>query len=165
MRHFIARFMGLVAMLAATAANQAEEPKAEKSKTLLTLVREWQYPGSKMQGGATMGDAATVNRSGERTVPSTMCTTVMVTKDPMAKVVDYYKAKLKQVDNAERGNADDEPAANPGRSVMFHEDSEGRPVGIQIIIVNTDKSSTTLVISRADKEAETHIAWTHYLRD
>jgi hypothetical protein len=48
---------------------------------------------------------------------------------------------------------------------MFHEDSDGRPVGIQIIVVNTDKSSTTLVISRAEKEAETHIAWAHYIRD
>lgn len=151
---------GLIAALVAAASCGAEE-----SKTLLTMVSEWQYPGSKMHGGATMSDAATVNRSGERTVPSTLCKTVLTTKDPMARVVDYYKSKLKQPGDSETANGDDKSAAHSGRSVMFHEDSQGRPVGIQIIVVNTDKSSTTLVISRAEKESETHIAWTHYVRD
>jgi hypothetical protein len=159
MRFVILSSLALVALFAVTAANQAKEPK-----TLLTQVGEWQYPGSKIQGGATAADAATVNRRGERTVPSSFSTTVLVTKDPMAKVVEYYKAKLKQPEDAAQEEEDDESPEKSGRSVMFHEDSEGRPVGIQIIVVNTSKTSTTLVISRGDQEAETHIAWSHYER-
>lgn len=156
---------GVIAVVVSAGWCEAEEPK-----TLLTMVAEWQYPGSKMKDGATMSDAATVNRAGERTVPSTFCTTVLTTKDPLDKIVEYYKAKLKQVDAADpvkredKAKADDNAASKSGRSVMFHADSQGRPVGIQIIVVNTDKTSTTLVISRAEKESETHIAWTHYIR-
>jgi len=51
-----------------------------------------------------------------------------------------------------------------GRSVMFHDDSQDRPMGIHIILVNSEKSSTTLVISRAKTKSEMHIAWAHYSR-
>ena len=44
------------------------------------------------------------------------------------------------------------------------DDSEGRPVAIHVICVNTEKASTTLVISRAATESETHIAWARYER-
>ena len=111
-----------------------------------------------------MSDAATVSRSGQRTVPSILCKTVLTTKDSMAKVIEYYKTKLKQGADSETSKTDDKSATDSGRSVMFHDDSQGRPLGIHIIIVNTDKSSTTLVISREETESETHIAWTHYLR-
>ena len=120
-----------------------------------------------------MQDAATMNRSGERTVVSVMCKTVLTTKDPIAKVIEYYKTKLKaQADpmtakqGADSKTAKGEKAPKPdmGRSVMFHDDSQGRPLRVHIFLVNTEKSSTKLVISRAEKVSETHIAWTHYVR-
>ena len=111
-----------------------------------------------------MEDAATVNPSGERTVPSVLCKTVLTTKDPIAKVLEYYETKLKQAAAPKTAKPEMKSGKEPGRSVMFHDDSQGRPLEIHIIVVNTEKSSTTLVISRAKTESETHIAWTHYLR-
>jgi hypothetical protein len=129
----------------------------------MTMIAQWQYPGSRIND-ASLGDAATVNRSGQRTVPSILYQTVLTTEDSMAKVIEYYKTKLKQGADAEPSKPDEESTTGFGRSVMFHDDSQGRPLAIHIIIVNREKSSTTLVISRADTESETHIAWTHYMR-
>jgi len=151
-------FASLITVLAITALCHAEEPLS-----LMPMIAEWQYPDSQING-ASMGDAATVNRSGERTVPSILCKTVLTTKDPMAKVIEYYQTKLKQGADSETAKPEGKSGAESGRSVMFHDDSQGRPLGIHIVIVNTDKSSTTLIISRAETESETHIAWTHYLR-
>lgn len=151
-------FASLFTLVAATALCHTEEPVS-----LMSIIAEWQYPGSKVNG-ASMGDAATVNRRGERTVVSILCKTVLTTKDPMAKVIEYYRTKLKQGADSETAKPEGKSGTEPGRSVMFHDDSQGRPLGIHIIIVNTDKSSTTLVISRAEMESETHIAWTHYVR-
>jgi hypothetical protein len=50
------------------------------------------------------------------------------------------------------------------QSVSTQDDSQGRTVTLQVIVVNRARTSTTLVISRADGEKETHIAWSHYLR-
>ncbi len=151
-------FTSLITVAAAAALCHAEEPLR-----LMPMIAEWQYPDSKING-ASMSDAATVNRSGERTVPSILCKTVLTTKDPMAKVTEYYKAKLKQGADSETAKPEGKSGTESGRSVMFHDDSQGRPLGIHIIIVNTNKSSTTLVISRGETESETHIAWTHYVR-
>jgi len=128
----------------------------------MTMIAQWQYPGSKMNG-ATMSDAATLNGAGERTVQSIQYRTVLTTKDPMPKVIEYYKAKLIPSAGSKSAKLEEKPTTNAGRSVTFHDDSEGRPVAIHVILVNTEKASTTLVISRAATEHETHIAWTHYL--
>jgi len=129
----------------------------------MATIVQWQYPGSKIDG-ATMQDAATVNQSGARTVASVLCKTVLTTKDPIAKVVEYYETKLKAGTDPKTAKAEAKPGTDPGRSVMSHDDSQGRLLRLHIIIVNTEKSSTTLVISRAETESETHIAWTHYVR-
>ena len=148
----------LIAVLTTATLCHAGEPLR-----LLSTVAEWQYPGSKING-AMMEDAATVNRSGERTVESVLCKTVLTTKDPIAKVIEYYETKLKQGADSKTAKPERKSGTDPGRSVMFQDDSQGRPLRIHIIIVNTEKSSTTLVISRAETESETHIAWTHYVR-
>lgn len=148
----------LTAIVGVAALCPAEEPLR-----LMPMIAEWQYPDSKING-ASMSDAATVNRSGERTVPSILCKTVLTTKDPMAKVIEYYETKLKHGGDSETAKQKGKSVGESGRSVMFHDDSQGRPLRIHIIVVNTEKSSTTLVISRAESESETHIAWTHYLR-
>jgi hypothetical protein len=149
----------LIAALATATPTRAREPLH-----LLETVTQWQYPGSKING-AMMQDAATVNRSGERTVPSVFCTTVLTTKDPIAKVIAYYEAKLKPDADSKTAKPEKKTGSASGRSVMSFDDSQGRPVRIHLILVNTEKTSTTLVISRAEKESETHIAWTHYVRD
>ncbi len=148
----------LIAFFAAATPGHAGEPLR-----LIGTIVQWQYPGSKING-ASMEDAATVNKSGERTVPSVLCKTVLTTKDPVAKVIDFYETKLKSGAIPKSGKAEEESAPDHGRSVMSHDDSQGRPLRLHIILVNTEKSSTTLVISRAEKELETHIAWTHYVR-
>jgi hypothetical protein len=130
---------------------------------LMSTIAEWQYPGSKING-ASMRDAATVNRSGARTVPSVLCKTVLTTKDPMDKVIKYYETKLKPGADPKTAKSEGKPGTDLGRSVMSQDDSHGRPLRVHIILVNTEKTSTTLVISRAETDSETHIAWTHYVR-
>jgi hypothetical protein len=129
----------------------------------MTMIAQWQYPGSKINGAA-MSDGATMNDAGERTVQSIQYKTVLTTKDPMAKVIEYYKSKLMAAADSKRSKPVEKPSPDSGRSVTYLDDSDGRPLGIHVILVNTDKASTTLVISRAATESETHIAWTHYLK-
>jgi hypothetical protein len=146
----------VITTLAAPLTSTVDEPQ-----TLMARIAEWQYPGSKING-ASMSDVATINGKGERTVPSIQCRTVLTTTDPIAMVLDYYKTKLKPNPDAENAEPRDNSASNSGRSVTYHDDSDNRPLAIHMILVNTDQSSTTLVISRADTETETHIAWTQY---
>jgi hypothetical protein len=148
----------LTAMFAAVGECQAEEPVR-----LMPLVVEWQYPGSKLND-ASMEDAATMNRSGVRVVPSILCKAVLTTQDSVGKVMKYYETKLKPRGKPESAELEGESRAESGRSVMFHDDSKGRSLDVRIIIVNTSNTSTTLVVSRGDTESETHIAWTHYMR-
>ena len=135
----------------------------QESPSLMTMIAQWQYPDSKING-ATMSDAATLNGAGDRTVQSILYKTLLTTKDPMLKVVEYYKSKLMPPAGSKTAKPQEKTAADSGRSVTMHEDSEGRPVAVQVILVNTEKASTTLVISRAATELETHIAWTHYVK-
>jgi hypothetical protein len=151
-------FAWLTTVIGATVFCHAQEPVR-----LMPLIVKWQYPGSKINA-ASMEDAATVNRSGARTVPSILCKTVLTTQDPVAKVMEYYQTKLKHPGELETAETEGKAESQAGRSVMFHDDSQGRPLDVRIIIVNTPNSSTTLVISRGDTESETHIAWTHYMR-
>jgi hypothetical protein len=129
------------------------------------MIAQWQYPDSKMQG-ATMSDAATQNGAGERTVQSIQYKTVLTTKDPMPKVIEYYKNKLMPTTGSKTAKLQEKAAgdSDSGRSVTVHDDSEGRPLAIHVILVNTEKASTTLIISRATIESGTHIAWTHYVK-
>ena len=136
---------------------------AEEPTRLLALIAQWQYPHSRING-ATMSDGATMNGRGERTLESIQCKTVLTTPDPMDKVIEYYETKLRAGADSSSAEPNGKAAIDSGRSVTFHEDSENRPVAIRIILVNTDKSSTTLVISRAKTESQTHIAWTRYSR-
>jgi hypothetical protein len=143
----------------ASAAWAEDEPQS-----LLTRITQWKYPDSEMHG-ATMSDAETVNENGDRVVPSIYCKTVLTTTDPIDKVIAFYTSKLSQkAETTKGGDADDRAAGESGRSVTFHSDSDGRPVAIRIITVNADRASTTLVISRAEGESTTHIAWSQYER-
>ncbi len=136
---------------------------AQEAPSLMTMIGRWQYPDSKVSG-ATLSDAATMNAADERTRPSVQYKAALTTKDPMSKVIAYYESKLKPAADPKSTKPDEQPAADSGQSVTSHDDSEGRPVAIHVICINTDKASTTLVISRAASEPETHIAWAHYER-
>lgn len=135
---------------------------AEKPKSLLANISGWMYPDCTING-ATASDAATVNGKGDRTVPSSYSKTVLTTTDPIDKVFNYYKSKLAENTMPDTGKEQtQESTRSSGRSVMFHSDSQDRPVKIHIISINTEHTSTTLVISRAEGEPQTHIAWSQY---
>ncbi len=138
---------------------KAEQPPERRS--LMSMISAWRYPDSTIQG-ATMSDGETVNSLGERTIPSLKCKTVFTTPDSIDKVLAYYKSKLKAAPKT--AGEPQSPESESGRSVTFHDDSDGRPVALHVIVVNTEKSTTTLVISRGANESRTHVAWTYYAR-
>ncbi|QDU86806.1 hypothetical protein Pla175_01590 [Pirellulimonas nuda] len=161
MRSSAAALLAL-SLLAATAT--ADEPVS-----LLQTVSQWRYPDAKING-AKMADAATVNGAGDRTTPSIMCSTTMTTPDPVAKVLAFYHTLLTPAPEDEPADAepeDAEPAeADPqeGRSVLFSDESEGRPFAMHTILVNTATTSTTLIVTRGVDEEETRITWKRYVR-
>lgn len=133
---------------------------AEEPTTLMGMIAPWAYPKSTMSG-AQMSDAATVDSEGNRTVQSIVCNTTMITDDSVEKVLAFYKTKLAPDKNAD---AKTKEKLKGGRSVLVSDDSDGRPFSLHTILVNTATTSTTLIISRAKSEKQTHIVWKHYTR-
>jgi hypothetical protein len=119
--------------------------------TLLGTLSEWKYPGSTLLDGATMRDG------GDPTVPDVLCLAVLTTPDPIDKVIAFYAEKVGKGDRAGAKEAD-------AKAVSTQDDSEGRPLALRVVAVNTADATTTVVISRARTEKETHIAWSHYRR-
>ncbi len=136
--------------------------KIERQQSLLQMLEEFRYPEAQPLDGVTMSDGATM-QGGERTVPSTRCDTVLTTPDGFEKVVDYYVKKY-GITEEHAPPAKPVDAPEGGQSVFIQDDSLERPFQLRIISVNRDETSTTLVISRAESEKATHIAWTHYVR-
>ena len=143
-------------LLATPLLSPAQAPPPARM-TLLGTLSEWKYPGSNL-GKASMSDG------GNPLVPDVRCQAVLTTPDPIEKVVQFYtemvgtppapvgpdaKARLKEAD---------------AKAVSTQDDSEGRPVTLRVIVVCKADTTTTLVISRAKSEKETHIAWSHYRR-
>lgn len=129
---------------------------AGEQQSLLQTIAEWQYPDSELTS-TRASDGATVDAKGDRTVESTVSRTVMTTEASVEKVLEFYKAKLSP-------KAGGDGVETSGRSVVFSDDSDGRPFALHIVIVNTSDTSTTLVISRGKDESRTHIAWKQYRR-
>lgn len=128
--------------------------------TLMGLLGPWAYPGATWLDGAQMADG------GNPELPSIKCKTVLVTPDSFEQVTKYYAEKL-GID--EKKSEARKATPGSGKTVAVINDSvmdEGveRPVKLQIITVNKPDSSTTLVISQAAEERETHIAWSHFQR-
>jgi hypothetical protein len=126
--------------------------------TLLGILSQWQYPGSKMLDGATMRDG------GNPMLPSTFCHAVLTTPDPVEKVVAFYKGKSDPAPDKETSVPRKPLKAIESSSVLVQDDSKNRKVAVKVIVVVKADSSTTLVVTRAASESETHIAWTHHLR-
>lgn len=159
MRRFtVAGILGLTALAVYAAAAPGADDEAEPERvTLIGTLHVWMYPGSELRGGATMSDG------GDPSVSDLKMRSVLVTSDPVEKVIAYYAEKFPDSDAGNDGvAADAAPAERP--SVCIQDDSENRPVTLRVINVNEAGRSTTLVISRAAGESETHIVWTQYRR-
>lgn len=123
--------------------------------TLMTVLSEWKYPGSNMPSGASMSDG------GNPRLQSIKCRAILTTPDPIEKVIKFYSDKL-ETPVAQKTAAEAKDAG--AKSVSSQDDSRERAVTLRVIVVNKADTSTTLVISRAEAEKETHIAWLHYMR-
>ncbi len=139
-------------------AAQASRDAPPERMTLLGTLAEWKYPGSTMLAGATGSDG------GNPLVPDASFQAILTTPDPIEMVTKFYAEKVGtppasggQIANAEVKEAD-------AQAVSTQDDSEGRPVRLRVIVVCKSDTTTTLVISKAKSEKETHIAWSHYRR-
>ena len=121
--------------------------------SLMQTLSEWAYPGTMEPGVKSRG--ASMSDGGNPLVRSVQCEAVLATPDPVEKVVAFYEAKFKP------GNP---PGPKDARALSIQDDSAGRPLTLRVLVVNRAETSTTLVISRAEGEKETHIAWSHYIR-
>jgi hypothetical protein len=143
--------------LAAPRLSPAQATPPERM-TLLGALSEWKYPGSTMLGGASMSDG------GDPSVPDVRCQAILTTPEPIEKVVKFYSEKVGPPPKPGEQDARAEVKGTDAKAVSTQDDSEGRPVTLRIIVVNKADSTTTLVISKAKAESETHIAWSHYRR-
>ena len=155
MRFFAPVLMILFCLAALSFAATDDEPV-----TLLGTIVKWQYPESKING-AEIADAATVDASGKRTVPSVVLKTTMTTKDSVEDVLKFYRTLLTR-----DPKIDDKLGvqSDAGKSVTFNDESDGRPFAFHTIIVNTSTTSTTLIVTRGTDENKTWITWKRYSR-
>ena len=144
-------------LLAAPLLSSAQAPPPARM-TLMGTLYEWRYPGSKMAGGAEMSDG------GNPLVPDVKCRAILTTPDPIEKVVEFYAQKVGTPTVPAGQNAQAKVKEADAKAVSTQDDSEGRPLTLRVIVVTKADSTTTLVISRAKSENETHIAWSHYRR-
>lgn len=131
---------------------------AKNEVPLMGTLAEWTYPGSRMLGGASMSDG------GNPVLQSIKCQAILVTADPVDKVLEFYSKKNEASRVVDLQDATEKVKRANARSVSSQDDSQGRPLTVRVLMVNKADTSTTLVISRAQDEKETHIAWSHYLR-
>jgi hypothetical protein len=143
-----------VALLLFTAAQAA----APEKTALLGILSEWQYPGSRMLGGASMSDGGTP------LIQAVKCQAILTTTDPIEKVIAFYAKKAATSPAPGRQDAKAEVKETEASAVSTQDDSEGRPITLRVFVVHKVDTSTTLVISRAKDEKVTHIAWSHFLR-
>jgi hypothetical protein len=126
--------------------------------SLMESLSEWKYPGSNMRGGADMSDG------GNPSVPDVKCRAILTTPDPIEKVIKFYSEMAGTSPAPVGPDAKAEVRKTDAKAVYTQDDSEGRPVTLRVIVVSKADTTTILVISRADGEKETHIAWSHYRR-
>jgi hypothetical protein len=118
----------------------------KKAMTLLGMLGEWQYPDSKWINGASMSDG------GDPRVPTAKCESIFTTSDSVEKVAAFFAKKFEAV------------KAKEAICLSSQDDSKGRSVSIRVYNILKADSSTTIVVSRAEKEDRTHITWSHLVR-
>lgn len=150
----------LLSLILTYAAVMPSSATADEPVTLIGTIVKWRYPDAKI-GKSQMSDASTIDADGNRTVPSTILKTTMTTEDSVEKVVAFYRDLLTRHPENDRQLG---IPAEMGRSVVFNDESAGRPFAFHTILVNSDKRSTTLVITRGEHEDTTRITWTQYVK-
>jgi hypothetical protein len=133
---------------------------ADEPLTLIGTVVKWRYPDAEI-AKSEMSDAATVDADGKRTAPSSVLKTTMSTGESVDKVLAFYRDLLT------RTPANDSRLGigpQVGRSVVFSDESEGRPFAFHTILVNSANTSTTLIITRDDDDDRTRITWKQYVK-
>ncbi|MFG0331748.1 MAG: hypothetical protein ACF8TS_00175, partial [Maioricimonas sp. JB049] len=138
----------------------ARTGSADERVTLIGTIVKWRYPDAET-GKSEVSDGATIAADGKRTVPSSVLKTTMVTPDSVDKVLAFYRDLL-----VRNPTNDEKLGIGPkvGRSVVFSDESEGRPFAFHTIMVNSANSSTTLIITRGKDQDQTHITWKQYLK-
>ena len=142
---------------------ESETAAAGEGTSLMGMLSQWAYPEATWIGGPRMSDG------GNPDLQSVKCEVVLVTPDSFEEVVKYYAEKL-AIGKKDAGVVKkDASAKKAGRTVAVIDDcvfdeNDARPVKVQVITVNERDSSTTLVISRANEERETHIVWSHVVQ-
>ncbi len=133
---------------------------ADEPVTLLGTIVKWRYPDAEI-GKSQMSDAATIDRDGKRTVPSSVLKTTMMTRDPVDDVIAFYRELLTRdaTNDSKLGIG-----VTVGRSVVFSDESDGCPFAFHTIVVNSTGTSTTLVITRGADEEQTRITWKQYIK-
>jgi hypothetical protein len=126
--------------------------------TLLETLAEWKYPDSNMPSGAVISDG------GNPLLQSVKCAAVLTTPHPIEKEIEYFADKFGTGESSDRQAEKREAKKDDPRSISVQDDSKGRPVTLRVFVVNKADTSTTLVISRAEAEKDTLIAWSHYQR-
>ncbi|WP_182867162.1 hypothetical protein [Stieleria mannarensis] len=156
---FVCRLMTLLLILSCGSA-VSPVAAAEDPVTLIGTIVKWRYPDAEI-GKSQMSDAATIAADGNRTVPSSVLKTTMTTPDSVEKVLAFYHDLLTR-----SASHDQTLGIEPdvGRSVVFSDESDGRPFALHIILVNSEACSTTLIVTRGESEKLTSITWKQYLR-
>lgn len=132
-----------------------DDPPPKETVTLLGMLSEWHYPGSKF-GGAESSDAAVTD------ISSSKSQAVLTTTDSAEKVVAFYRQKLNVDASGKNLGGKEGERITTKRSVLIQDNSAGRPLKLYILAINETGSSTTLVVSRSEGEATTHIAWSNF---
>ena len=135
--------LALLTMIAAAFVYRSAHSAPPDGISLMKTLSEWAYPGAQPSGDVSMSDA------GIPPMQAVKCEAILTTPDPIEKVLTFYAEKLKK------------DATN---TVSIQDDSKDRPVTQRVIVVNRIGTSTTLVISRAAGEKQTHITWSHCIR-
>ena len=118
---------------------------------------DWEYPGSTPVASGTTGSATQAHSNA-----------VMVTADSFEDVVRFYEKKIYKTGSPRPID----PAAPPKRVLgvsnfdgdsvtSLQDDSARRPVRLRVLVRNRPSDVVTVVISRAEGEKQTHIAWTY----
>jgi hypothetical protein len=133
----------------------AADPPPQERVTLMTMLNQWQYPDAEFHG-AQGSDAAVTG------ISSIKCHAVLTTPDAVEKVVAFYQQKLNVDSSGTNLGQKDGERITTSRAISIQNDSADRPLKLTIISINEKNMSTTLVISRSEGEAATHIAWSNF---
>ena len=158
-RATLALFLLAVVALLATTALGPDSARAhpQETRSLMEAIEEWKYPDSTMQG-------ASGSDGGNPRITSVKLQTVLTTPAPFDDVVKFYAAKAGVDPDSPRGEKRSQAGKGEAKSVAVQDDSKGRPVRVRVLAVHADAASTVVVITRAEGEKVTHIAWSQYRR-